>query len=342
MTNNREQLLLQWVAESLGTAEGSIALSMVSGDASFRRYFRVQSERENLIAVDAPPEQEDNALFLLVDELLLAAGVRVPRVIAFNEELGFLLLEDFGDDLYLTSLLRAQEDGDQGTADTLYRQAIDALVNLQSQGDKERLGAYNRSELRREMALFDQWFCRQLLELDISAADQALIEQTYKFLEDSALLQQSVFVHRDYHSRNLMILDADGPGIIDFQDAVSGPYTYDLVSLLRDCYIRWPQEQVDRWADYYLCSAQARGIAEDVDRAQFLRDLDLMGLQRHLKVMGIFSRLFVRDNKSRYLADIPLVIQYFLEVSSRYPELSSFRHWFEESVLPLARKRLDY
>jgi len=342
MTNNREQMLRQWVEEILSANAGSITLNIVSGDASFRRYFRVQHAGKNLIAVDAPPEHEDNESFLLIDELLLAAGVRVPRVKAYDKDNGFLLLEDFGDDLYLDKLLQVQQSGDQSISDTLYTGAIDALVKIQANADSGRLGPYSRSELRREMSLFDEWFCQQLLGLEPSEQDRALIENTYSFLEDSALSQQAVFVHRDYHSRNLMILDEGGPGIIDFQDAVSGAYTYDLVSLLRDCYISWPQEQIDRWADYYLQAAQGQGIATALSADQFRRDMDLMGLQRHLKVMGIFSRLFVRDNKSRYLADIPLVIHYFLEVSSRYSELSTFRNWFQQSILPPARKRLEF
>lgn len=342
MTNNREQMLRQWAEHALAAAEGSIALTMVSGDASFRRYFRLQHQGESLIAVDAPPEHEDNDSFLRVDELLLTAGVRVPRVRAADKAHGFMLLEDFGDSLYLSELLRSQQAGDLSKPDLLYKEAIDALVEMQASANKERLGPYSREELGREMALFDQWFCEQLLEIELSANEREIIDSAYGFLEDCALGQEAVFVHRDYHSRNLMLVDDGGPGIIDFQDAVSGPYTYDLVSLLRDCYIRWPQEQLDQWAGYYLAAAQSRGIAANVSPDQFQRDLDLMGLQRHLKVMGIFSRLFVRDNKSRYLADIPLVIHYFLEVSSRYSELSAFRNWFQQSVLPLARKRLAF
>lgn len=341
MTNEREQSLRQWVMETLHEDAGKITMDMVSGDASFRRYFRVRCGQQEFIAVDAPPEVEDSATFVRIDRLLAEAGVRVPDVINVDLQQGFMLLEDFGDLLYLKPLLDAQRDDDIIVADTLYKQALDSLITIQLHADKGSLGPYDKSELRREMNLFPDWFCEKLLGIQLTAVDKDLISSVFDFLEEAALAQETVFVHRDYHSRNLMCLEQGGPGIIDFQDAVSGPYTYDLVSLLRDCYIQWPQPQIDHWAQYYLAAAQAQGLAGAVAPEQFVRDFDLMGLQRHLKVMGIFSRLFVRDNKSRYLADIPLVIHYFLEVSSRYPELSTFRHWFQESVLPLAEKRLD-
>jgi aminoglycoside/choline kinase family phosphotransferase len=341
MTNHREQKLLLWLSESLDADKADLELSLVSGDASFRRYFRVVIGNRQLIAVDSPPEHEDSATFIRVDQLLAATGVHVPEVVAADLDSGFMLLEDLGDELYLQPLLSAQERDDIATADALYKDAIEALVVFQEKADKERLGPYDRNALRREMALFDDWFCCQLLNITLGDKELELIHAAYTFLEDAALAQPTVFVHRDYHSRNLLRVADNNPGIIDFQDAVNGPYSYDLVSLLRDCYISWPQAQIDSWGSHYLELAQSRGIAVAVSAEQFARDLDLMGLQRHLKVMGIFSRLFIRDNKSRYLADIPLVIHYFLEVSSRYSELSAFRDWFEQSVLPLARKRLD-
>ena len=217
-------------------------------------------------------------------------------------------------------------------------------MQLQARVDKKRLDPYDRKTLRREMGLFEEWFCQAFLGMGLSADEQALIANCLTLLEDAALAQATVAVHRDYHSRNLMLVpdrgDHTGPGIIDFQDARNGPYTYDLVSLLRDCYIRWPQAQVEAWGRQYLQRAQAAGIATDVSATQFSRDFDLMGMQRHLKVMGIFSRLCIRDHKSGYLADIPLVIQYFLQVGRRYPELGFFIQWFEDRVLPLAREKL--
>ncbi|MCG8413467.1 MAG: phosphotransferase, partial [Pseudomonadales bacterium] len=191
--------------------------------------------------------------------------------------------------------------------------------------------------------LFEEWFCGKLLQMDLAEEERQLITDTLRFLEDCALAQETVVVHRDYHSRNLMLLPQENsPGIIDFQDAVRGPYTYDLVSLLRDCYICWPSEQVDSWAGYYFEKAQETGIVASISPEQFRRDLDLMGLQRNLKVMGIFSRLAIRDNKSRYLADIPLVIHYFTEISSRHSEMSAFRDWFLRAIVPLAQERLPH
>lgn len=352
---NRQQQLANWADQVLdqliaGKSE-PIALTMVSGDASFRRYFRSRIDGESFILVDAPPEYEDCRTFVRICNLLRESGMLAPKVFSVDYELGFMLLMDFGDELYLDALLNfqnSQSDASQSQgADQLYKKAIDALILMQSRMDIKTLDPYSREELRREMALFDEWFCRRLLNLEIDDDTRLLIEQTYGLLEDAALAQPQVAVHRDYHSRNLMILNPElfgedaGPGVVDFQDAVCGAYTYDLVSLLRDCYIRWPAQQVQHWADYYLNQAMAKGIVVDKSEAQFRREFDLMGLQRHLKVMGIFSRLSIRDNKSRYLADIPLVIDYFLEVSGNYPELQPFHQWFTDTVLPVARRNLN-
>ncbi len=345
-SKQQRQLSLQkWVQEQLlrlhETPDADAELSIVSGDASFRRYFRTRFRNQNYIAVDAPPEYEDSETFVQVDKLFAEAGANVPEVFATDFKQGFMLLQDFGDDILLNNLEQAQLSKDAKSSDAYYRNAIDALVSFQQHGDKNRLGPYDRQELHREMSLFEEWFCGALLNMKLNSDEKQLIADTLAFLEDSALSQHTVVVHRDYHSRNLMIVAGEtSPGIIDFQDAVAGPYTYDLVSLLRDCYISWPQQQVVEWADYYLAQAQAAGITKSVTRQQFFRDFDLMGLQRNLKVMGIFSRLSLRDNKSRYLADIPLVIHYFMESSSRYSELSPFREWFQSRVLPLAKERL--
>lgn len=351
MTDTRAQALEYWAGRQAlapsGSAETLGPLIMISGDASFRRYFRLCAGGASYIAVDAPPEQEDGRRFVAVARLLQEAGVMVPRVYATDFARGFLLLEDFGDQLYLPLLQRCEAEDGPAEPDRLYRQAIASVVRLQTNVDKERLDPYDRTELHREMALFDEWFCRGLLGLDLDRSVQALIEDTYRLLEDAALAQPTVAVHRDYHSRNLLLLDparfpgAPGPGIVDFQDAVGGAYTYDLVSLLRDCYIRWPEARVRHWALGYLEQAQAAGIATDRDQETFLREFDLMGLQRHLKVMGIFSRLYLRDKKTAYLADIPLVIRYFRDVAARHKELASFLDWFETTVLPVAASILD-
>lgn len=343
MTDARQAQLSRWLAQTIAgaqAADSEISLSVVSGDASFRRYFRTRLGGQSLIAVDAPPALEDNPRFVRVAQLFQDAGVRTPRVLDQDFEQGFLLLDDFGDDLYLDSLWAAQLDHNLALADELYRQAIDTLIDIQGGIDKKRLDPYDRNELHQELVLFDQWFCGELLGLNLSADEQQLVAETYSLLEDKALAQPAVAVHRDYHSRNLMIVNP-GPGVIDFQDAVAGPYTYDLVSLLRDCYIRWPDEQVLAWARYYHQQAMAREIIPELDFTRLQRDMDLMGLQRHLKVMGIFSRLSLRDKKLRYLADIPLVIDYFLDVATVHPELSDFVGWFQQRVLPAARQELE-
>ena len=347
--DQRQTLLKNWAENWLhernqneGKAgSGALEFSMVSGDASFRRYFRLKDDSQSYIAVDAPVDTEDSESFIRVDELFLAAGVRVPVVYASDLQQGFMLLEDFGDETYLPLLLAAQKSEDSQIPQQLYREAITALVALQSGTNKERLDPYNRAELRREMEVFPEWMCEGFLAMTLSSEERSIIDSAFTFLEDAALSQPTVAVHRDYHSRNLLLISAgDGPGIIDFQDAVTGPYTYDLVSLLRDCYIRWPQSQIDDWASDYLSKAVKAGVVSETEPDQFKRDFDLMGLQRHLKVLGVFCRLYLRDNKSGYLADIPLVIQYFLEVSRRYPELGAFLTWFEAEVLPRAQEKL--
>jgi len=335
-----EQWSRQRAVELLQTPEAASAeLEIVSGDASFRRYFRLSFAEQSLIAVDAPPEHEDNPRFVAIAEMFSGAGVHAPQVLAKDFEQGFMLLEDLGDGLYLDALLLAQQKEDFPRADQLYRDAIDALVQFQLNIDKGRLDPYDSAELQREMGVFDEWFCAAYLELELDEAERCLVQGCYDFLEQAALAQTEVAVHRDYHSRNLLITDAN-PGIIDFQDAVRGAYSYDLVSLLRDCYIRWDEPQLDLWLGYYHQQATSRGVISDISKEQLRRDFDLMGLQRHLKVLGVFSRLFIRDKKSRYLADIPLVMNYFLDVAAQYPELEEFLAWFHRKVLPAALMKL--
>jgi N-acetylmuramate 1-kinase len=350
MSDSRQAKLTQWVAEVLQQLvpedRGEITLSLVSGDASFRRYFRVCLSEASFVAVDAPPEQEDSRTFVRISNMLRDAGVSAPKVFSADYDLGFMLLDDFGDQLYLDVLLELQSAGRNKEINTLYESAIDSLLDIQAKVDKERLDPYSKTELHREMALFAEWFCSAFLEMELDDAERELIAGTLEFLEEAALSQEQLVVHRDYHSRNLMVLDSQvfgedsSPGIIDFQDAVCGAYTYDLVSLLRDAYICWDAKTVDSWAVYYLEQAKSSGLIAAVDECQFLRDFDLMGLQRQLKVIGIFARLYIRDNKPRYLADIPQVIHYFLEVSQRYTELKPFLDWFKGRVLPIAETKL--
>ena len=346
----RRQQLTDWVnsvlAKLLPDLGTPLSLEVVSGDASFRRYFRVIVDEKAFIAVDAPPDNEDCKNFVRKSNLFLQAGINAPKVYSADYVNGFMLLEDFGDDLYLPYLLEAQQSKELDFAENLYRRAIDSLVLLQKNIDSGILGSYDREQLQGEMGLFVDWFCVALLGIKISDKDRSHIESGFSFLADAALSQPQIAVHRDYHSRNLMILDKanysedSGPGVIDFQDAIRGAYTYDLVSLLRDCYISWQPDLIDKWSGIYFDAAKSAGIIKEISPEKFVRDLDLMGLQRHIKVMGIFARLCIRDNKPQFLADIPMVINYFLEVGEKYEELAPLLGWFKQTVFPVAKRAL--
>jgi len=346
--SSRLDQLTQWVAQQLADlgedAEVDFSLNHLSGDASFRHYYRARLPHKTYIVVDAPPAQEDSRPFVQLAAALRSAGVLTPRVYRSDLHQGFMLQEDFGDLLYLQRLQQQRQNPDR--IERLYREAIDALLVLQKNAVALPVPAYNRQLLLQEMKLFDDWFCQRLLNLPLSAAAQDLLGETFEFLLQQALSQPTVLVHRDYHSRNLMIPDPvvygelHTPGVIDFQDAVQGPYTYDLVSLLRDVYISWPQEQVVALASYYFECALQQHIVSDLGREDFLRHFDLMGLQRHLKVIGIFARLAIRDNKPGYLADIPQTIRYLLGVAENYSEMDHFLGWFKQEILPLVKQKL--
>lgn len=296
-----------------------------SSDASFRRYFRVDTTEGRFIVMDAPPEKENIRQFIKVAELMAEAQVNVPVIFEQNLADGFLLLEDFGSRCFLDHL-------DPGNADTLYESAFDNLLKLQSHPSLQScdLPRYDEALLSRELAIFSDWFAGQLLDIEMPAN---LWQTTIAFLIDSALGQPTCCVHRDYHSRNLMVLEHDSPGVIDFQDAVIGPITYDLVSLLRDCYIAWPEQRVEHWLNQYYRRLQQAGLVS-CEPSRFKRWFDLMGMQRHLKAIGIFSRLHLRDGKPGYLNDIPRTLNYVLEVCSRHPELADFRQFLDTQLLP--------
>lgn len=301
------------------------ACEPASSDASFRRYFRVQTPGQQFIVMDAPPDKENSEPFIRIAQLLHQSQVKVPTIFQQNLNDGFLLLEDFGSQCFLDQL-------NENTADVLYQSAFDALFKLQSQTPVQNAGLphYDEALLHRELAIFDDWFLGQLLDVQIPAT---IWQTVCTLLTTSALEQPFICVHRDYHSRNLMVLDQDSPGVIDFQDAVIGPVTYDLVSLLRDCYIAWPKQQVEHWLLAYFDRLQQAKLI-DCSSAQFKRWFDLMGLQRHLKAIGIFSRLHLRDHKSTYLADIPRTLNYVTDVCASYPELAEFNAFLQEQVLP--------
>jgi len=323
--SQRLEQLNRWLEHSVGLPGYEIAPA--SSDASFRRYFRVQFEGESRIVMDAPPDKEDSRPFVVIARKLHAIGLNVPEILAEDLEQGFLLLSDLGSRQYLDEL-NAQN------VDRLYGDALGALATLQACGpDSGELPPYDRELLGREMELFREWYLGRHLGLILSDSEQKVLDETFSMLVDSALEQPAVSVHRDYHSRNLMV-SSHNPGILDFQDAVHGPMTYDLVSLLRDCYIAWPRGQVEEWVLGYHDIAIDHGILRGRQPEQFLRWFDLMGVQRHLKATGIFARLNHRDGKPGYLNDIPRTLGYVFEVSTRYPELQPFRELLEEHVMP--------
>lgn len=319
--DNRLEALRQWLEQQ--PALDNFQIATASADASFRRYFRITVPNgKTLIAMDAPPDKEDCGPFIDVTQRLEQAGLRVPHIHAKNLRQGFLLLDDLGEQDYLQSL-------SNDNVDALYRPAIEALIKLQ-RADDRGLPRYDAALLQTEMSLFDDWFLQHHLGLTLDHQARRVLDQLHKVLIENAASQPQVFVHRDYHARNLMFEPACPPGIIDYQDAVIGPITYDLVSLLRDCYIAWPQEQVEHWALLFRDHAMACGQLGAVEESTFLRWFDLMGIQRHLKAIGIFSRLNHRDGKSGYLADIPRTLDYLEQVSRRYDETCTLATLIEE------------
>jgi hypothetical protein len=294
-----------------------------SSDASFRRYFRVTdiNTGQTFIVMDAPPDKEDTAPFVHITRLLRSVDVNAPGIITMDIDRGFLLLDDLGDRQYLDHL-------DEGNSDTLYNDALVALVNMQR--IQNHLPLYDKQRLQDEMALFEPWYLNRHLGINLDEHQKSELHSAFDFLALSALQQPQVFVHRDYHSRNLMLVDNNNPGVIDYQDAVIGPVTYDLVSLFKDCYIEWPRNKVEQWLDRYL---QLTSVNIPVDRGQFIRWFDLMGVQRHLKVLGIFARLNYRDGKSQYLDDLALTLKYVVDACNQYDELLPLLNLLQSTVL---------
>jgi aminoglycoside/choline kinase family phosphotransferase len=327
-SDSRLAALERWVREDLGFA--GCPLEAASADASFRRYFRVRRGDDSYILMDAPPDKENLGAFLEVARMLKAIGLNVPVALARNEPEGLLMLTDLGSHPYLPELL-AQRD-----VERLYADAMGALLTMQCAAPPglARLPVYDRSLLVQEMELLPDWFLARHLDAPVSERERAVLERLEGVLVDAALEQPACFVHRDFHSRNLMVVPEDNPGILDFQDAVSGPITYDLVSLLKDCYVAWPAPRVRAWALEFRERRLAAGAPCGADAATFLRWFDLMGLQRHVKVLGIFARLFYRDGKPQYLGDLPRVLEYARAAAALYPETREFADFLEVRVVP--------
>lgn len=313
-TDSRAAALHQWLTAVL--SERSFSVAPLAGDASFRRYVRVTTPKYSYIVMDAPPQQEDCTSFIAIATAFANTPVRLPTIFSMDLAQGFLLLSDFGDRQLLLSLTKE-------TVNALYCDTMQTLVQMQScySVNSNRIPHFDDALYWKEFDIFLTWYVQKNLNRMLSVEDKKKLKDSYQRLIDSAHAQPKVFVHRDYHSRNIMLCPEGAMGILDFQDAVWGPITYDLVSLLRDCYIAWPLEQTEAWVRHYFQRCVLKSNNNTVDFNTFLRWFDWMGLQRHLKCLGIFSRLCYRDHKNTYLKDIPRVLGYAMHVCEKYPEL---------------------
>ena len=317
----RQQQLTRWL-HSLFPNE-KFAIATASADASFRRYFRATFSNRTLIVMDAPPQHEDCRPFLHIAKLFEEAGTHVPHVYAQDLEQGFLLLSDLGNTTYLQALTAANARG-------LYDAATDSLIKIQLASRDNELPPYDEALLLREMRLFPEWYIGKHLGVALNEAQNAKLETVFTRIVTNNLAQPRVYVHRDYHSRNLMKLEENNPGILDFQDAVYGPITYDLASLFKDAYIRWEEAETIDWLVRYWTKARKVGLPVHNDFSEFYRDHEWMGVQRHLKVLGIFARLYHRDGKDGYLKDLPLVMAYLRAACARYIDLKPLLNLLDE------------
>lgn len=320
---NRETQRLAWARQALSNP--TLELERASTDAGFRSYWRTVGISPSRIVMDSPPDLEDVRPWLAMRDVLASGDVRVPQVLAEDIDAGFLVLEDLGVNTYL-------HDIDATNADAMFDAAIDQLLKLQAPQPPADLPRFDEAMLARELRLFDEWFCGKHLGLTLDCGDLETLDAAYRHLIDSALAQPQVLVHRDFMPRNLMRADG-GPAVLDFQDAVIGPIAYDALSLFKDAFLSWPTERVDGWLRHYHARATKAGLSlPPLER--FLRDADLIGVQRHLKVIGIFSRLNYRDHKPKYLADVPRFFVYLDEVLPKYPELSGLHDFINHKVKP--------
>ena len=318
MTDSRLNTLRSWLKALQANWQLDLnTLTPASADASFRRYFRIESKKADfptLIIMDAPPQHEPLDAFIQVDLLLSEAGLNVPKILEQDPANGFLLLNDLGNKTYLTEL-------NNESADHLYKDATHALVQMQLASKPNVLPNYDEVLLQRELDLFPEWYLKKHLNIQLNDLQEVQLNKSFELIIENNLTQAKVYVHRDYHSRNLMVTEKNNPGVIDFQDAVYGPITYDAASLWRDAYIAWPEERVIDWVIKFWEEGRKAGLPMPNDFGHFYRDFEWMGLQRHLKVLGIFARLFHRDGKDGYLKDIPLVLEYAIACANRYIEL---------------------
>jgi aminoglycoside/choline kinase family phosphotransferase len=331
--HTRQNELNNWLEGIFGNTPFN--LTPLAGDASFRRYYRLHSGELSRVVMDAPPDKETITSFINISNRLAAIGIHTPAIIAVEHSQGFILLEDLGDELLLRALT-------QDNADKLYTAAISTLLHMQQcPTTQPQLPIFDKTFMLQELTLFREWFLQAYLSLQLNTSEILLLKETFDWLTTQIAMQPQVFIHRDYHSRNLIVIGQTNPleiGVIDFQDAMHGPFTYDLVSLLKDCYIQWPREQVISWLTLFH---QKLIPAHDWSFMAFTRGFDLCGLQRHLKVLGIFCRLHLRDNKEAYLRDLPLTFNYVNACLESYSELQPFYQFMQERVyLPFIEKNL--
>jgi len=324
---------LPLVLRRLDLDQSRITLTPLNGDAGFRCYYRLESTdfSHTYLAVFAPPATENTHAFVDIARFLYSHGVRTPKVHSCHKSNGWLLIEDLGNTHLLDCL-------SVDTVNGLYGEALTGLLHMQTLSHDAIFPRYSASLLHNELALFSDWFVQRLLGITLTPSERTVIEAACHLLVDQAVAQPQVVVHRDFHSRNILLVDST-PAFIDFQDAVIGPIAYDLVSLLKDCYIAWPKSQVKQWAIAYGNLALDAGLINGVSEKQFLTWFDLMGLQRHLKVLGVFARLHLRDSKSAYLNDLPLVVHYVREVLCDHDALSDFSALFEQRIMPVVNKQ---
>ena len=318
----RIDLLKDWLSKKL---EINFSISAASSDASFRRYFRVRTIEDSFIVMDAPPQNESIEAFLKISQILNSINVNVPDIYEEDEALGFILMQDFGSDTYLDVL---NDDNQQ----RLYSDSIGSLIQMQKLVKKDLCHSYTQRILFDEMSLFIEWYLKKYKKIELTYKENEMLLACFETISKKVLSQESFFVHRDYHSRNLMNQKSNNPGILDFQDALVGPVTYDLVSLLKDAYIEWDEEIVLDHTVRYWEKANANKFITNLEFSTFYKDFECMGIQRHLKILGIFARLSIRDNKNQYLENIPLVEKYLMDATERYRDFHQLRKFLDKII----------
>lgn len=321
-TNSRYEHMVKWLSACLD--QSSYNLVPIAGDASFRTFYRLLNKGQSYIVIDAPPDKENSAPFISLAHIFRRQGIKVPDVITYDQEKGFILVTDFGSTMYLQALT-------ESNAATLYHMALQELLKFQTHEllTQYAFSYFDKVKLQYEMSLFTEWFLENKLEINLTNSEKQIFENLVQMFNDIVLEQPQVVIHRDYHSRNLMLLQEKDVGILDFQDACIGPLLYDVVSLLKDCYISWPSSLIYSILQNYYGEIKAKNILlSKISYTQFMKWFDIMGVQRHMKAIGIFARLSVRDGKHAYLQDIPRVLNYISNVIGHYPEFDTFHKWF--------------